>query len=537
LLKGLAGLVVTGFTGEIFYDALRKSKQFPCRILGPSMSVGHKVRDRRMDLFSKDTPTAEVPVTIVGGGIAGLSAGWWLKRHGFSDFSILELEPHVGGNSHSGKNQVSAYPWGAHYVPLANSESTYVRILFEELGIINGYDARGIALYNELYLCHDPQERLLKDGSFQDGLVPRRGLQEHDKTEMARFFGLMNDFRKLVGKDGKPCFAIPLDLSSQDSEFKRLDEISMLDWLKRNNFSSKPLFWYVNYCCRDDYGSSFESVSAWAGVHYFAGRRGAAANAELNSVVTWPEGNGFIVNRLKDQLSAHIKTNAAVAGIKSHESLLTFYLDTIANAPLAFKSKCVIFAAPRFIAPYVIKDFSHEHANEPVKPIYAPWIVANISLNRVPIERGVQLAWDNVNYLSESLGYVVATHQNITTREGATVVTYYYPLSAKDPSEARKQMQKTTAAEWSKLIVADLETMHPGIGEEILSIDVWPWGHGMIRPSVGYIWGDARAKMKEEYGNIFFAHSDMSGMSNFEEAQYQGVEAAKKVLNRLRHTG
>jgi hypothetical protein len=52
----------------------------------------------------------------------------------------------------------------------------------------------------------------------------------------------------------------------------------------------------------------------------------------------------------------------------------------------------------------------------------------------------------------------------------------------------------------------------------------------MIRPSVGFIWGGVRQKMKDPLDNIVFAHSDMSGMSNFEEAQYHGVEAAKHVL-------
>jgi hypothetical protein len=31
-------------------------------------------------------------------------------------------------------------------------------------------------------------------------------------------------------------------------------------------------------------------------------------------------------------------------------------------------------------------------------------------------------------------------------------------------------------------------------------------------------------------GNIFFANSDLSGFSIFEEAQYRGVEAAKSAL-------
>ena len=43
--------------------------------------------------------------------------------------------------------------------------------------------------------------------------------------------------------------------------------------------------------------------------------------------------------------------------------------------------------------------------------------------------------------------------------------------------------------------------------------------------------------MKKGCGNILFAHSDMSGMSNFEEAQYHGVEAAKNLLAKLGRAG
>src|ERR1700733_2593313 len=161
-------------------------------------------------------------------------------------------------------------------------------------------------------------------------------------------------------------------------------------------------------------------------------------------------------------------------------------------------------------------------------------MVANVSLKQLPESRGLAAAWDNVSYYSDSLGYVVATHQDINTRRLPTVITYYYPLSDAEPAAARSKLQAQTAEEWSKIIVDDLEKMHPGIADDIISIDCWPWGHGMIRPSVGYIWSDARKKMKDNDGQIYFAHSDMSGMSNFEEAQYHGVEAAKKVLARLK---
>jgi hypothetical protein len=156
-----------------------------------------------------------------------------------------------------------------------------------------------------------------------------------------------------------------------------------------------------------------------------------------------------------------------------------------------------------------------------------------VSVKRHPAGEGVPLAWDNVNYHNESLGYVVATHQNVTEFQGKTVLTYYRPLTHLPPRLAREEAYKKTFSDWAEWVIADLKSMHPDIDSEIEAIDVWLWGHGMIRPSVGFIWGDQRREMLRPMETIYFAHSDMSGISIFEEAQYHGVEAAKAVLRQI----
>ena len=71
---------------------------------------------------------------IVGAGIGGLSAGWKLAKSGFKDFLIAELETSAGGNSRAGRNEVSAYPLAAHYLPLPTREATAVRELLGARG-------------------------------------------------------------------------------------------------------------------------------------------------------------------------------------------------------------------------------------------------------------------------------------------------------------------------------------------------------------------------------------------------------------------
>jgi protoporphyrinogen oxidase len=541
-LKALAACTVAAASGKYCLDSLPQRKRIPCRLLGPSRVHGHKLRDVAHDAHAAELSADELirkQVVIIGAGMAGLSAAWWLQKHGVTDFVVLELEPHPGGNSASGHNQYSAYPWGAHYVPLANDESDYVRMLFEELSIIKGWNTAKQPIYEELYLCHDPQERLFKDGSFQEGLVPKRGLQPFDQDQIAQFFQHVIKLRTTTGTDGKPVFAIPLDLSSQDQEYRSLDKLSMSAWLKQQGFSSKPLLWYVNYCCRDDYGSSIENVSAWAGLHYFAGRRGTAANAEANAVVTWPEGNGFLVNKLKEKLGQHIVTDSLAMSVhpgmdKSRKIVSSLIVNTKNGKRTKYVSDYVIVATPRFVASHILPN---SPATTVVKDLaYAPWMVANITVRKVPHSSGEALAWDNVSYYSDSLGYVVATHQDISTRPNTTVLTYYYPLSDMNPSDGRRNLYTADPDHWSKLIVDDLEKMHQGISDQIESIDLWPWAHGMVRPSVGFIWGESRSIMGQPFGNVFFAHSDMSGISNFEEAQYHGVEAARRIMEAANRT-
>jgi hypothetical protein len=76
----------------------------------------------------------------------------------------------------------------------------------------------------------------------------------------------------------------------------------------------------------------------------------------------------------------------------------------------------------------------------------------------------------------------------------------------------------------------DLARAHPDIRQCVAHIDIMRIGHAMARPSPGFLSSEARGRWLKPAGHIFFANSDLSGFSIFEEAQYRGVEAAKGAL-------
>ena len=470
-------------------------------------------------------------MVIVGGGISGLSAGWKLSKAGFQDFELLELETEVGGVSRGGGNSISSYPWGAHYVPLPTEESRAVRELFEELGVIEGRTTAGQPVYKEKYLCFSPQERLYIHGKWQEGLLPVLGATQKELDHFQKLKEIVLGFKRRRGKDGRKAFAIPMEKSSRDSDLLALDRISFREFLNRQGLDSAPLHWYANYACRDDYGCNYAEVSAWAGLHYFCSRDGGGDSDE-STVLTWPEGNGWIVKQLQHKLRPKIKTHSLVYRLTdAGNEVRVDYFDATENSSIRIRAQQVICSCPRIFARYLIEG-NHPIDSPYLKEFeYSPWMVANLSLNSIPQEdSGMPLAWDNVIYDSPSLGYVVATHQSLATHLSKTVLTYYHAMVWGSPMQERTRLLQMSWNEWAEFIIRDLSRAHPKIRDLISHLDIFRWGHAMVQPRVGFIWGEARKRAARPPGNIFFAHSDLSGFSIFEEAQYRGVLAAERIL-------
>lgn len=472
-----------------------------------SFQMGHQLRDHVT--FPQPKRIEKRAVVIVGGGIAGLSSAWRLNKKGFDDFVLLEMNEQAGGNSRWGENEITAYPWAAHYVPIPGPKAIYVRELFEELGVLrNGQ-------WEERYLCFSPQERLFLYGRWQEGIEPAIGLTEADRDQFRKLEDHIHTFRA-TGK-----FTVPMELGLSSSTAD-LDQISFADWLHSQHMDSRILNWYMNYCCRDDYGASTSNTSAWAGIQYFASR-----DPEEKGPLTWPEGNGWIVRRLLARLGNFVHTNRMVHRISrrgKHFSVLA--------GDTEYQAEFVIFAAPTFLAPYLVEGMAPLHDFE-----YSPWLTANLTLDRLPDSYGTDPTWDNVFMESPTLGYVDATHQSLRSHLDRTVWTFYWALADGTPAENRQLLLNKDWSYWKEAILRDLERVHHDIRKCVSRIDIMRMGHAMVRPMVGAIFSAERRNLANSHQRVLFANSDLSGFSIFEEAQYRGVVAAERVLRQIAGEG
>ena len=498
--------------------------------VGAAHGLGHLLRER--ERLPPVTSTERAGVVIVGAGVAGLAVAWHLERAGVRDVVLLELEDAPGGNARAGASTVTGYPWGAHYLPLPGSEARGVRALLREVGVIEGFGRDGRPLYDERHLCHAPQERLFIHGRWQEGVFPALGATAEDRAQLEAFRREMERYRRWRDGAGRRAFATPRAAGAPGA-FQELDAISMAEFLTARGFTSPRLRWWVEYACRDDFGTDLAGTSAWAGVHYYAGRDPDPEYGDV--VLTWPEGNGWLTRQLAEPVAGRIRLGQLVINVEpAGDGAAVETFDAREGRTRRLIAREVVLACPVFIAARLYRPWRERPPAFVSAFHYAPWLVANLHLDRSPVAAsGAPLAWDNVLYDSAGLGYVVATHQSLRTHTGATVLTYYRPFPGRAPTEARRALLD---ASWTTLregVLHDLARPHPDLAQDVRRLDIMRYGHAMVRPEVGFVCGAALAAAASALaGPVHLAHADLSGFSIFEEAFEWGSRAAARILVR-----
>lgn len=518
-----------GFLGAVAGAAMlpgcKPSGEIQGGFAGIEVARGHALRDGA--LKSGDAPdiVRRTRVVIAGGGVAGLAAARALRLHGIDDFVLLELEDTAGGNSRGGAVDGIACPLGAHYLPIPGEGAHEVQDLLQELGLRRRMAGRWG--YDERNLCSAPQERLFFRGAWQDGLLPMDGVAASTLAQYRRFAGRVDALRR------EARFVIPTLRAESAPLLLELDGQTFQAWLDREGFTDPNLRWYLDYCCRDDYGAGMAFVSAWAGIHYFASRHGFHApgndSAEPDAVLTWPEGNGWLTRRLAKPLGERLKTGHAVSRIAElRGSVEVDAFDITTRSQVRWHAERCIVALPAFIAVRVVENPPEVLRRAASALGYAPWLVANVHVREPLADRpGAAPSWDNVIFGTRGLGYVDARHQTLDPTPRATVLSWYRPLgpSGFDGPDGRRLLLDRAWSDWRDELLAELSVSHPDLAGLAARIDITRYGHAMAIPAPGML-KQLGARDRIVAGRLAFAHSDWSGYSIFEEAFTRGHLAA-----------
>jgi monoamine oxidase len=470
-------------------------------------------------------------VLIVGAGIAGLACARALAQRGIDDLQLLELEDVAGGNSRGHQMAGMGCPLGAHYLPVPGPQAPEVLALLHELKLAR--TVAGRVAYDERHLCHSPQERLFIEGAWVDGLLPPAAPGSQTLAQYRRFSALVSQTQRELG------FAMPTTRAPWTPAHAALDAQTFDAWLAAQGLTDARLRWYLDYCCRDDYGAGSAAVSAWAGLHYFASRHGFHApgdeEAEREPVLTWPEGNAWLSRRLAAPFADRLHTGRTVLRVAEgrHDVAVLVWNEAAQHAE-AWTALQVVLALPLFIAQRLLASPPEALRAAAALQRHAPWLVANLQLDEPLLDRpvGAPPSWDNVLYGADprSLGYVDAMHQSTRPHPGPTVLTAYWSL----PVAQRAELLDRPWAQWAQAVIADLAHAHPDLPRKVKRADLMRYGHAMSIPVPGLRGSPALQALQQVQGRVRFAHADLSAYSVFEEAFTQGLRTGDRVAEAWR---
>lgn len=512
--------------------ACEKLQKLVTDTMGADFNRGHLLRQPKSYFDQFPVVKKNQKIVIVGGGISGLSAAYHLKQNLETEFVLLEMDQRTGGNSGSNENEYTKFPLGAHYLSLPNQDNLpLIDFLKKEQLIIGEKDGKYI--YHEQFLCHAPNERLFYRGRFQEGLVPEYGISKKTQDEIKRFFDWMKSLKQETNDSGKQVFAIPISNCDYTPHLKELDNITFKAFLDKHGFKSPELCWFLDYCCRDDFGAGYDTISAWAGVHYFAARKADPVNADPTSVLTWPEGNDALGTRLRSHFEGHCKTDQLVYDVQELK-------DHVLVRSFNFKEKTIteysceqcIMATPSYVNKHVL------HATNWPKSFFEgikhqPWFIGIVVVTKIPHINGLPLAWDNVAFGTKGLGYIYNQHQKLNISDnGPHVLSVYITMDKAVDEKERRKLFEMTESEMANIVIDELKTMHPDIEQEIVKISFQKWGHGMVTPYPGSLAKHHEfVERSKNASRTHLAHTDFSSYSVFEEGFEAGRLAALKLMN------
>lgn len=497
------------------------------RFVGQSPERGHLLRQGKPS--GAVAERVKTGVLIVGSGAAGTAAAWRLHRAGMEDFLVVELEDGPGGTAASGQSARSKYPLGAHYLPSPHPDFEALRVLLRELGVETGTDAAGRPEFDPSVICRAPVERHRYKGQWFGGLYPGLGETPEEALEWERWWEHLRGLEQQRGPDGRRLFELPVERSSVAR--RDLDGMTMEAYLNHHGFHGWRLRWTVDYACRDDYGTTLAQCSAFAGLHHYLSR--GLEETHERVTLAWPGGNGELVAKMAAaaQMEDRRRTGLVVFDIDASAGVAHAW-DVAKGSVVEISARRILWAAPRFVLRHVV-------AGDPLPReamTYAPWLVANVEVSERPGGVGAPLAWDNVQVDSAHLGYVVSTHGeslvDAKTKPG-TVLTFYDAKVERDGvplAVARERLLGASLEELGAEVGAALEGMHPGISKGVRNMEFARWGHAMVRPATGLLFGEGLVVARREIGVVRACGTDVGGVALFEQAFCNGVQGAEWVL-------
>jgi len=449
-------------------------------IEGEHFEICHKVRDGHA--FARPPVTKRCEVLIVGGGISGLSAAYYLRQH---DFMLLEKEPQWGGNAILEEFGGQEYATGSAY----DYKDTHSEKLARELGL-------------HLLPINSPDSTIVKGKWVAD--TWGAGLDELPYPTSVR-----ENFKK---------FRTDMLALAADENQEQFDAFPLTKYLKK--YAPEVKQWWDCYG-PSNYGAMAEDTSTMVALSELTDLANAA---KRDTRVTLPGGNAVLARKLTDLLHAdhanQMLSDATIVAVEPQKTEVhVTYVQGAAVKTIA--AKFVVMATPKHITVRLISGLSDAQTEAMRSFRYCPYAVINMIFDKPIYNRGYD-TWCPGTSFSDVVVSDWVVQKQPGYQQKKNILTFYTPISElKRDSLLKIEGCRRLAMD----VLHDFQNLLPEFQTDPVEIHLFRRGHPLFLSAPG-IYTKVIPAAREPLDRIAFANTDSIGP---ESLVYAAVEAAQRA--------
>jgi spermidine dehydrogenase len=431
---------------------------------GEHFEICHHVRDGHQ--FERPDATRKADIVIVGGGVAGLSAAYFLRG---KDWLLLEKEPQFGGNAVQEEFEGQIYGTGSAYAYHGDEGDQLASEIGLKMPFVNMPDP---TIVNKTYV----------PDTWKTGIEQL----PYPKEVRESFKKFRDDIMKI----------------------KVHEKMAELDAQPFSNFTSAYALevqqWWDGFG-PSNWGATTEESSAYVGL---ANVQDLISGGDAKRAIL-PGGLGCITHKLVEVLQPKYKEcmldNAAVvAAVQAKDAVRVTYLHD--GKLITVSAKAVLMCTPKHITSRIVMGLPSEQKAAMRRYRYAPYPVVNIVFDKPVYNRGYD-NWCPGNTFTDFIVADWTIQKNPGYKQKYNILSFYTPL---------RELQRSTLLDeddcksLAARVLADFQKLLPEFNVDPVEVRVYRRGHPMFMAVPGH-YTKTRLAASHPMDRIFFGNSDSGG--------------------------
>jgi Flavin containing amine oxidoreductase len=480
----VAGSVASGCPFDTALLAEPAPNDASSLVEGEHFAVCHQVRDGHS--FAKPDASRTAEVAIIGGGMAGLSAAYFLRE---KDWLLLEKEDHFGGNAYEEEYQGQFFSTAAAY----DFRGSFSDQLAKEIGVdMPLVDMPDPTIDNRTYV----------PDTWRSGLAHL----PYKNDVVASFKKFRDDMMKI-------------DVRAQ---MRQLDSKPFSDITSA--YAPEVAKWWDAYG-PSNWGAVTEDTTAFIGVfdaQYLI-------KGEDNTRCILPGGLGCIsyklVEVLKPKYADRMLAGATVVSVaQDSDAVRVTY--TQGDKLTTVSAKLVLMGTPKFITSRLVAGLPTEQKQAMRRMRYAPFPMINMIFDKPVYRRGYD-NWCPGNSFTDFIVADWTIRNDPGYQPKYNILTFYTPLRE---SERAMLLQEEDCKALAAKVLKDFQKALPEFNVDPIEIRLYRRGHPMMMAVPGQ-YTKNRVIASKPMERIFFANSDSGGPESLSTEAVRISHAAAEWAN------